>query len=175
MREELTLDQYRALTKRPARSRPTEAQEQAALIQWRDVCVGQEPRLKWLYHTPNGGIRDKATAGQMRAAGVARGVPDLLMPVPARDYVGWACELKAERGIVSPEQEAWLAHLRLSGWHATVYRGWVAAALSICWYLGIDSAVLGLISRPQDPPSAGGRVFDRAHGTSPHSASQEDA
>ena len=120
------------------RTRTTEADEQIALIEWRDLRLAREPRLRLLFHPPNGGLRDKATAGQMKALGQSPGVPDLLLPVGSRGYVGLAIELKTTSGVVSPEQAEWLDALRDNGWMATVQRGWLSAAAMLCWYLDRD-------------------------------------
>ena len=44
---------------------PTEEQEQAAVIEWRDLMVRQFPELRWLHHVPNGGERHPAVAAKM--------------------------------------------------------------------------------------------------------------
>lgn len=73
-----------------------------------------------LFHVPNGGLRDKRTAKQMQLAGVRRGVPDLLFPVPKRGYTGLALELKCKDGKLSREQSLWLDDLRIYGWATAV-------------------------------------------------------
>lgn len=42
------------------------------------------PELRWLHAIPNGGYRDKATAGKLKAEGVKRGVSDIFLPLPMR-------------------------------------------------------------------------------------------
>jgi hypothetical protein len=37
--------------------------------------------LKWLHAIPNGGLRDKVTAGKLKAEGVKRGIPDVFLPL----------------------------------------------------------------------------------------------
>ena len=53
----------------------SEAQEQAAVIQWCDI------RRIPVFHVPNGGSRDKREAANLKRQGVRAGVPDLVVPV----------------------------------------------------------------------------------------------
>lgn len=39
------------------------------------------PELRWLHAIPNGGYRDKITAGKLKAEGVKRGIPDIFLPL----------------------------------------------------------------------------------------------
>ena len=63
-----------------------------------------------LAHLPNGGFRNKATAGRMRAQGVLPGVPDLLIGSPASGLA--FMELKRRGGRLSPAQREVHAILR---------------------------------------------------------------
>lgn len=113
-----------------------EEHEQKALLLWIDVvALPQEPRLQWLYHTPNGGLRSKGTAGRLKAMGTRAGVPDLHLPVACRGYHGTYLELKAPGEQPSPAQQHWLAGLAAQGHHTGVYTTWIAAAQHLCWYL----------------------------------------
>jgi len=59
----------------------------------------------WLcWHTPNGEIRDARAASKLKAMGVKRGIPDLLLLSPAGAL--HCLELKAARGRLSDDQEA---------------------------------------------------------------------
>jgi len=76
----------------------------------------------------------------LKASGVVRGVPDLLIfdPPPLREAVGVALELKREKGgSVSPEQQRWLQELNARGWVAIVARG-AADALRQLRELGFE-------------------------------------
>lgn len=129
----VTEAQYSALLRRqgrPANTRttlpcPSEAEEQEAVITWARCNVGRYPALEWLYHTPNGGARDKATAAALQRAGVQPGVPDLFLPVPHGEWAGLWIELKrADRSNApTPAQWRWLDHLRQSGYMAVVCYG----------------------------------------------------
>src|SRR5690242_13034214 len=91
----------------------SEHQEHLALIEWAEVQTLQfESRrllLKdQLIHIPNGELRDKATAGKLKAMGVRAGVSDFLLPIPVRDVHGMWLELKATDGRLAPEQREFL-------------------------------------------------------------------
>lgn len=80
-----------------------------ACMEWAELASGRYPLLRRLIHVPNGGKRSKGEAGKMKAMGVKKGVPDLLLPLPSGIYSGLAAELKAPGGKTSPEQNEWLA------------------------------------------------------------------
>ena len=64
-----------------------------------------DDRYKGFYHVPNGGKRGKREAGRLKLAGVLKGVPDLVFPLPTETYHGLYLELKVPGGKVSKEQE----------------------------------------------------------------------
>jgi hypothetical protein len=123
-----------------------------AVIRWADdpETRARFPDLAYLFHPANGGARDAATAGKLKAMGVRRGVPDLLLPVPRSPYVGCAIELKVWKGShlpadpsdptkhrthASDNQLAWLSHLTNAGWSASVEWGSDAAIAALTRYL----------------------------------------
>lgn len=77
--------------------------------------AAHRPGVVW-WHVPNGGKRGKAEAARFKRLGVLAGVADLNISLPG----GRMCfmELKARKGRVSEEQEAFLAGMELNG-HAT--------------------------------------------------------
>lgn len=121
----------------------SEAQEQINLFLWIGWMTPKEPRLAFAFHVPNGGKRDKATAGKMKALGVKKGVPDILLPIPSRGHVGFAAELKIKGGRPTPEQVVWIRHLCSAGWYASDFIGWHAVAKALCWYLERDDLGFG--------------------------------
>jgi hypothetical protein len=127
----------KAPAKRAAIPAPTEAQEQEAVMTWARCTVGRLPSLCWLFHVPNGGARDGATAAAMQRQGVQRGVPDLCLPVPVGDYHGLWIELKRRdhSNHASPEQVRWLEHLRASRYMAVVCYGADEAIATLEAYL----------------------------------------
>ena len=99
---------------------PTEEQEQNAIAQFLDI-IG----VDWC-HVPNGGHRNKIVGAKLKAQGVKRGVPDILIftPPSCGGYVGVAIELKKIKGgKTSKEQKEWLSMLKKYGWHTSVCKG----------------------------------------------------
>jgi hypothetical protein len=94
--------------------------------------------MGWLYfHPPNGGARDVITGAKLKAQGVKRGVPDVMVFEPWKIHNaecegahkcicskghGIAIELKTNKGKTTPEQKAWLASLEERGWLVAVCR-----------------------------------------------------
>jgi hypothetical protein len=138
----------------------SEEDEQITLFRWVDANRARHPALAWLYHTPNGGNRDKRqnpktgqwyspSAVKLKRMGARAGIPDLILPLrmPApggRLWLGWVGELKVGDNTTTAEQEAWLMHYQQQGWSIGVYYSWTAAAVSLCRYLGIDEREAGL-------------------------------
>lgn len=135
--------------RRDANPIPTEQAEAERLMQLVRLHEPQHPALRWFAAIPNGGHRNKAAAGKLKAAGVRKGVPDYLMPVSMPDwksfrsgYVGLAIELKRRKGSrVEPEQHDWLEHLTSQGWKCHVSDGHERAWAAICEYLGISNCL----------------------------------
>lgn len=106
------------------------------------------PALRWLHHSPNGGLRDARVGGQMKALGCKPGFPDLILPVPSdgrSGCVGWtglAIEMKTSTGRTSVEQDEWLAHLEQAGWRVAVCRSAAQARDELCAYLAADPRAL---------------------------------
>jgi hypothetical protein len=94
------------------------------------------PELRWLYSVPNGGARSATTAALMRAEGVRRGVPDLVLPVARGGHFGLYVEMKRPgRHSTTREQREWIAGLIEQGYRAVVCVGWDAAREEIVRYL----------------------------------------
>jgi hypothetical protein len=117
----------------------TEHQEQCAVIRW--ARSHPDARLRNLFAIPNGGARTKAGARQLKNAGVAAGVPDLLLAFPAftgvADAHGLFVEMKTPRGRVSAEQSRWRRWLLAAGYSVVVCRSASEAIEAIEDYLGI--------------------------------------
>lgn len=127
--------------KQPKMPVPTESVEQINLFRWALWQVGAHPELKWLFHIPNGGFRNKATAGRLKAEGVKSGVPDLCLPIPRGGFHGLYVEMKRLRGnTTTQDQDDWLAFLQSQGYFTAVCRGWEAATTVILDYLNLPTA-----------------------------------
>ncbi len=114
-----------------------EHEEQNALFQWADTVAGLYPELALMFAIPNGGLRNKATAGKLRAEGCKRGVPDLCLAVPRGGFHALYIELKAEGGKTTDAQEWWLDALSRQGYRTAVCFGWEAAKDLIEEYLKV--------------------------------------
>jgi len=119
-----------------ARETPSEDEEQIMLFAWAAWRMRTMPELNWLYHIPNGGSRNRAEAGKLRAMGVRQGVPDVALDVARGEWHGLRIELKRrDGGRLSAAQQIWLRQLTQHGYRAEVCRGWEAAAQVIEDYL----------------------------------------
>ena len=75
----------------------------------------------WLvFAVPNGGGRNKATAGILKATGVLRGVSDLIVIGPVRQAI--FAEVKTATGRVAPEQTSFHEMVRAMGFHGCIWR-----------------------------------------------------
>ena len=82
-----------------------ESDLQKACVYWFRM---QYPKLRsLLFSVPNGGYRNIATARNMVAEGVVRGVADLLFLYPSQGYHGLCIEMKTDKGRQSEYQKQW--------------------------------------------------------------------
>ncbi len=118
------------------------------------------PEIGWLHAIPNGGLRDKKTAGQMKAEGVKRGICDIFLPLPFPGpvngrpgyvYAGLYVEMKRAAtmkagvrkaqiidraaGTTSEEQNDFVAYARRVGYAVSVCFDWQSAAKEIQRYI----------------------------------------
>ena len=75
----------------------------------------------------------------MKALGVKKGFPDLVLPVRAGDAPGLVLEMKSATGKLSPEQIEWKAHFLAQGWRFELARSAQEARTVLCQYLGMSS------------------------------------
>ena len=103
--------------------REEEHQIQSACVRW---FAYQHPELKGLlFAVPNGGARNKATAGKLKAEGVVAGVSDLILLVPriifgVAQWHGLCIEMKTAKGRQSPDQKEWQAKVESKGYKYAV-------------------------------------------------------
>lgn len=116
--------------------RQSEHELQVELIKECDRRAATNPLWGLILAIPNGGHRSKAVAGKLKAEGVRAGVPDLLLPVERRGYIGLFIELKIGNNPLSPAQEVWAKRLTAQGYYHAVIRDDVQKAVDlIAWYL----------------------------------------
>ena len=112
-----------------------ESGHQEAIFSWCDYNRGKYPELKLLYHVPNGGKRDAATARALKRQGVKAGISDLVLPVASAGYHGLYVELKAPGGSLEQSQIDFLQEVDNQGYLALVCVGWQAAVQTLSTYL----------------------------------------
>lgn len=102
----------------------SESQEQQNLFKAIAYMQNTYPELKWLYHVPNGGLRDIRVAKKLKAEGVKSGVPDLVLPIPRYPFHGLYIEMKKTKGgRVSKDQREWLDFLKEQNYMVEVAKG----------------------------------------------------
>lgn len=137
-----------AITPEQLASSGLESSHQKALMCWCALNFSIYPELKWLFHIPNGGLRNKATAANLRAMGAKSGVPDLFLPIKRGMWSGLWIELKKpdlapkrkgpkpkKNKGASEEQEEWISHLHSQGFGAMVCYSWTEARDILIQYL----------------------------------------
>lgn len=118
---------------------PSEHEEQAAFIQWCNLPTVQNryPELAYIFAIPNGGKRTIGTAVKMKAEGVKRGVPDLMLPVPRGDFFGLFLETKVQGNYPTKEQVAWQSFLMGQNYAAFICYGYEELVANVQWYLAL--------------------------------------
>jgi hypothetical protein len=124
-----------------------ESDVQAQIIEWAKWVSfevgGKRVMLKNLIFANMNGTQIAGNAQQraryvnaMKKRGMMNGVSDLTIAVPRGKYHGMYLELKREkRGVVSDDQEKFIANMLAMGYYATVAKGYGPAIKSIADYL----------------------------------------
>ena len=120
---------FKRVSKKPAKKKisktaqPSEHSEQVLVVRRLQTA---RPAILFCA-VPNGGRRSKHEGAKLRAEGMRRGVPDLLIfsaPPALEGKVGTALEMKRQKGgRLSAEQKEWLKAVEDQGWHTIVGRG----------------------------------------------------
>src|SRR5438132_13277230 len=127
-----------------SQSAPTtelESKIQEAFIAWRDWNVARHPLLRFITHVPNGGHRYIATAVALQRQGVQRGVPDMLVEIPAKGFHAMRIEFKRGKAKLTDEQEEWRAHYEAMGFKYVVCRSAVEAVEEVVNYLQLEDYI----------------------------------
>lgn len=101
----------------------SEDAEQIAVMDWANWHMMKYPELKWLFHCPNGGKRNKVEAARFQSMGVKSGISDLILPAPKGIYHGLFLELKYGNGKVSKTQIEFLTDMFQQGYFTAVCYG----------------------------------------------------
>lgn len=103
--------------------------------------MNRYPELKWLFHVPNGGSRNKQEAVKFKQMGVKAGVSDLCLPYPKGSYCGLFVEMKFGNNRQQDTQKEFLADMAAAGhFVATCYSAEEAIKV-IEEYLNLSDAV----------------------------------
>ena len=89
--DHMTAEEYRQQT-------DSEADIHKAVVEWADRQAKARPELALLFHPPNGGSRHIAEATKLKAMGVRKGVPDLLLPCSGPMPAAWPWSSRAQAG-----------------------------------------------------------------------------
>lgn len=114
----------------------SEHSQQTALFAWAADSVEQYPQLKWLFAVPNGFYGDSGQKGKMKAEGLRKGVPDVVLPFPMnRFYHAAFIEMKVGKNKPDEDQIAWLDYLTSAGYYCKVCYSWEEARDTLIAYL----------------------------------------
>lgn len=118
----------------------TEHAHQVALFMWASQNLERYPELKWMYAIPNGGERNIAVAGRLKAEGVKTGVSDVCLPVARDGRHGLYIEMKKPKGLTpagveSDKQKEFGDFLNLQGYSYFCCHHWETARNAIEFYL----------------------------------------
>ena len=94
------------------------------------------PELRLMFAIPNGGQRNPATAGRLKAEGVKAGVPDTFLPVARRDFHGLFIEFKKFGGKTSEKQNEMILRLLQQKYDVQICYSWQDALKIVLDYLG---------------------------------------
>lgn len=119
----------------------TEHSIQTAFFCW--INLVKIPGTEWVHAIPNGGERNKVTAGKMKAEGARSGVWDVFLPAPTAAYHGLYIEFKTpehrnhRNGGLKPNQMEFGQWAHVRGYRMRVCYTWREAAMALCEYLGV--------------------------------------
>jgi hypothetical protein len=105
-----------------ARRHPSDEEHriQCACVRWYRY---QYPKMHHnLFAVPNGGWREKATAGKMKAEGVLSGVADLILLKSNAHYGALLIEMKTRTGRQADTQRQWQALIEADGYKYVICR-----------------------------------------------------
>ncbi len=122
--------------KRKRRNNEESRIQRAVIAWWSKECVRLGIPEILLFSTPNGGFRGGDVTGAiMKAEGLRRGAPDLILAVTTPTGKGLFIEVKTETGVVTPEQEEFHRQLSKQGYNVGVARSEDVARRMILGYL----------------------------------------
>lgn len=122
---------------RPRKSpRAEESRIQCAVIRWWSLkCSEFQVNERLLYAIPNGHQRDAVTGAILKREGLRAGAPDLNLDVARGPFHGLRVEVKTETGVLSRDQEVFIAALKSQGFCVEVAYGYDKTVAVIERYL----------------------------------------
>ena len=93
----------------------SEDTEQINVVSWANWNANRYPELRWLFHVPNGGSRNRAEAVKFKQMGVKAGVSDFCLPYPKGVYCGLFIEMKYGNNRQQDTQKEFLAAMAAAG------------------------------------------------------------
>lgn len=99
--------------------------------------------LRFIYHCPNGGSRNKTEANNLKRQGVKAGVPDLFLPVGRGGYFGLYIEMKWGKNQPTKNQIKWLDFLRQHNYACWVVHSAKVAIDCIEQYINMPVTAVG--------------------------------
>lgn len=116
------------------RAKETESQIQKAVMRW----VRYQYKIRnFVIHIPNEGKRTPTYGKMLKDMGMKKGVSDLFIAMPSRDYHGAWIEIKREKGRLTKEQEHFLELMKANGYFVSVCYGYNQTIEKIAWYCNI--------------------------------------
>lgn len=106
-----------------------EIDEQINVVAW---CRMQDLPI---VHVPNEGKRSMYVGRQLVAAGLAKGFPDLFLPIARGGYHGLMIEMKYGTNKLTEEQKTWLRLLKGEGYATYVAYSFEEAREAITTYM----------------------------------------
>lgn len=114
----------------------SEHQIQHALIEWFKIKHKSYGLPEFaLFSVPMGGARNAVTGAMLKREGARKGVTDLILLAPSDGFHGLLIEMKATKGVISKDQQAFIDYANASGYLAIICYDWQVAADSIDKYL----------------------------------------
>lgn len=123
-----------------AKPRHEESRMQQELMKWWATfgeMMGLPEHLLMAF--PLQGARTARNGARMKAEGMRRGLPDLLLAVARGTHHGLWIEMKTAKGYVNPHQKAMLASLAKQGYLTQVCRSTDEAEAAICHYFKLGT------------------------------------
>lgn len=115
----------------------TEHAHQVALFMFFAQNREKYPETEWMYAIPNGGERNIAVAGRLKAEGVKTGVSDICLPVFRGGFHGLYVEMKKPGGKESEKQKEFGTFLKTQGYMYQCCDHWEKARDLIVDYLSL--------------------------------------